>query len=762
MTGPRRAVPHTTQEHDIFVFDFKKAFFISIRLYKGLLLTCLVFSLFVGYNYLFFRKDYYAAEVTLKMADQPLGSAYSALLAGLNAGENTASRIESVTELFSSKEYSHLLMKDALLDRKFLMTFADMKQLKPAFLKNRGLAAQTEGDEDMDEENAERFEQAFGASLNYRADEHRNRLTVVALTRSPWVSSRLAELAGKTIVELNYKRKTAQIAALKKFLSKQIEDINSKLTEYETELAKYQRAHGFYDLTSMSNPVFLRYKKAQEEIEEVKHLMATNADRISDHERDLSTFRTRVADPNFYKANVYLTQLQYQMRSLAYEYDLAKAGESAANSPEKIKSELEALSLKYHQAVTGQNESALPVTSPTEYYQTLENGLMAAKKERTLLTGRLNRAETELNSLKPEADSLPDQLREIATLQRNITLNSKILAETQAKLQEVQFLEVETLNDLSILSVGNTPAEPADMPEWRVMLIMAMLGLAIGGLIIFWREVFAQTVRTERDMNGFCDKVVGAVPTIVPAHGAGSGIGHKNPLLKMAKRALSESLQHRHPATLILDSYPDGQDADNLRSLRMHLLKYIREDEIFSTAPKVIMITGVHGSSGRTFIAANLALTLAKADAKVLLIDLDLRSPGLHKFFPRLKPADASKAFFGDLESIVQKYSDYLDVVLTQGQALHPPEILEAHFIKDNFQRMREKYDYIIFDTPAVLDAVDPTISAMFADLVVMTAEAAKTTRVALDRAVQKIHGCNDRPIYGILNFSDRRRDAIG
>src|SRR5581483_10386076 len=90
----------------------------------------------------------------------------------------------------------------------------------------------------------------------------------------------------------------------------------------------------------------------------------------------------------------------------------------------------------------------------------------------------------------------------------------------------------------------------------------------------------------------------------------------------------------RYPATLVLEADPDGENADNFRSLRMHLFKLLNDDEALSSHEcKVIMITSPRANAGRTFMAANLALALAKADIKTLLIDLDLRKPDLYEFF---------------------------------------------------------------------------------------------------------------------------------
>jgi succinoglycan biosynthesis transport protein ExoP len=761
--------------HEVLSIDLKKIIF-SIRLYRMFLVLCtLAMVSFTSVYVAFIRVESYRSEMVLKMAASAPSSALSTLLASLNATESATAKLESLNELLGSNEFGSALAERAYRDKNFFVEFVHTEHLKPHYRNERKPASDgpiTDGEadqapsNDLSKELSDDFKESFArvltSSLQFVPDQRSSTLSVLARTRKPWLSAQLAELAGTTIVELNYKRKMAQITSLKNFLSKQLQDNGEKLNTFEATLAEYQRSHGLLNESGAGNPTLVRYTKVQEDIEDVKRLLAANVDRIQIHEKELGEFRAHLGDPAFYKSNVYLTQLQYRMRTLAYELDLAKSGENGpATEVETLKTELDTLGKTYRDALNKSAEGkSLPVASPTEYYQDLEKGLHELKKERNLLLSRYKRAQNAFGTLKVEADRLPDQMRDLASVKRNISLTSTIYLDTEKKLQEVRFMEAETVNDLSVLYRAKMPETPDNISMLRLFVIMGIVGLLMGGLTVLRLEVFAQTIRSRKDMDKHCDRFLGVVPRI-DGETRSSALADMKPTLKYLKDSLIPVM--RYPATLILEKDPDGADADNFRSLRMHLFKLIKEDRAFAGNPcKVIMITSPSENSGRTFLAANLALTLAKADLKTLLVDLDLRKPDLYEFFPKCTPTNAEKVFSkGELEKSIQPYSSKLSLLLLRGQTSHPPEILESHELQEFFAKAREQYDFIIFDSPAVLTTVDPTISSSLADLIVMTVESEKTKRDEFDGAIRKIRNCNDRPIYGVLNFSDRRRDAV-
>lgn len=751
------------QRHDFLSIDLEYLRF-CLSINKMLLFTCVVATVSLTSVYFtFFRVETFKAEVALRVAATAPSSALSSLLASLNSSENAAAKLEALNELLGSSEFSEALVDRAQHNEAFFNEYTRSVHLTPEYrIEPRGPSDSEHPMGELTDEFKDRLVHSMTDNLQFKPDQRASVLSVTAHARDPILAVELAELAGDSIVDLNYKRKLAEITSLKKFLMKQLEDNGDKLNTFEAQLAQLQRFHGLLNDAAVGNPTVVRYTKVQEEIEEIKRLMAANNDRIRIHEHDLSEFRASLTDPASYKSNVYLTQLQYRMRTLAYELDLAKSTYSGtAEDGETIKRELDSLGKTYRDALDKASQGkALPVASPTQYFQEMEKDLRSLKKEKVLLASRYQRAQDDLKTAKQDADLLPEQMRDYESLKRKITLTSTIYLDTEKKLQEVRFMEAETVNDLSVLFRAKAPKEPDNLPMSRLFFMMAVVGIFVGFLLIMWMEIFNTVIRSKKDMERKCDQFLGSVPRMTIAGPALDSFELK-PALRLIKNSI---LSKRGIAnSLILEEFPDGQDADNFRSLRMHLLKLVREDAAFSQGQcKVIMVTSPKSHSGRTFLSANLALTLAKADLKVLLVDLDLRKPELHEFFPKTTPMDGGSNFSAaELKRNIQKHSNHLDVLVLKGRTSHPPEVLESHEVQSFFKDVRESYDFVIFDSPAVLNSVDPSIASAMADLVVMAVESQRTKRDEFIGAVRRIRSGTNRPIYGVLNFSDRRRDAV-
>jgi capsular exopolysaccharide synthesis family protein len=138
----------------------------------------------------------------------------------------------------------------------------------------------------------------------------------------------------------------------------------------------------------------------------------------------------------------------------------------------------------------------------------------------------------------------------------------------------------------------------------------------------------------------------------------------------------------------------------------------------------VIFITSTVKGEGKTFVAANLALTLSSLGKKVILVGTDLRNPQLHK---TLNIEKGSKGLVDLLISSDLSYKDLtiktkineisLDVILSGSIPPNPTEILANGELEFLFEELKQAYDYVIVDTAPTLLVADTTIIAKYADV---------------------------------------------
>ncbi|WP_081414089.1 MULTISPECIES: CpsD/CapB family tyrosine-protein kinase [Metabacillus] len=145
-----------------------------------------------------------------------------------------------------------------------------------------------------------------------------------------------------------------------------------------------------------------------------------------------------------------------------------------------------------------------------------------------------------------------------------------------------------------------------------------------------------------------------------------------------------------------------------------------------------LLITSPGYGEGKTTTVANLAVSLALQGEKVLLIDGDLRKPSIHDSFKLENNIGLTNVLIGNavLSEAVHQTEIGRLAVLTSGSIPHnPSELIASQAMRDLMSNMQKQYDYILFDCPPVLNAVDTKILANECDGVVLVVNNGKTDK---------------------------------
>ena len=133
-----------------------------------------------------------------------------------------------------------------------------------------------------------------------------------------------------------------------------------------------------------------------------------------------------------------------------------------------------------------------------------------------------------------------------------------------------------------------------------------------------------------------------------------------------------------------------------------------------------IMTTSAYPEDGKTTVTANLALMFAQSDAKVILVDADIRKGRVAKYFKRKSAPGLSDYLSGQnsLEEVVHHshVNENLSYITCGTHSPKPYELLESEEMKNLLEELRKEYDYIIIDTPPVLLLSDALALAPITD----------------------------------------------
>jgi len=171
---------------------------------------------------------------------------------------------------------------------------------------------------------------------------------------------------------------------------------------------------------------------------------------------------------------------------------------------------------------------------------------------------------------------------------------------------------------------------------------------------------------------------------------------------------------------------------------------------------KTIMVTSSLASEGKTTTIANLASVMTDSKERILLIDLDLRKPAIHKQFKL-----SNKNGLTDLLISKDSYKNYinsvydgLDVITSGKIPANPAEIVNSKAIKELLKELSNNYDYIFIDTPPIVLVSDPITIATFSDAVILIIAYSETEKEIAKKAVESLKHVNANIIGTILNKS--------
>ncbi len=207
----------------------------------------------------------------------------------------------------------------------------------------------------------------------------------------------------------------------------------------------------------------------------------------------------------------------------------------------------------------------------------------------------------------------------------------------------------------------------------------------------------------------------------------------------------------------------------NGRSAASEAYRTLRTNIQFMTLDnltKSILIVGAHPECGKTTTVTNLSLALAQAGSSVLIVDTDLRRPKIHKIF-------GSKNFFGltsmliegDLNLAAARHRTHipsLDVLPSGPVPPNPAELLASRKMYKTLQEIQSRYDYVVLDSPPILNMADASILSQLADATLLVIAYGETTREEAQKVQQQLNLAKANFIGAVINGLPPHQDPYG
>ncbi len=372
----------------------------------------------------------------------------------------------------------------------------------------------------------------------------------------------------------------------------------------------------------------------------------------------------------------------------------------------KMISELKQKTIERKMLLTEFTEMHPDVIKLSEVINSLRNSILfTIKSSLSVLQQRKQSLTKIIDNYKASLAALPEQEQKLANLTRTAMVNEKIYSFLLEKRAETAILRSSTVSKTRLIDDAMLPSAPVKPKRSLIVIVGLILGVIVGIAYAFLREFIDNTIKRKEDIERLTHiPLYGVIPTI-----KGKKFG-----------------------SAFLEAF---------RTLRTNL-EFMRNDKIYQT----IVVTSTVSGEGKTTIAANLAVILAKGGKKVMVVDLDMRRAKLSEYFGLRNTVGISTLLSkkSTLEEVIQ-HSDKegVDIIAAGPTPPNPSELIMSDYAQEVMAELKERYDYIILDTPPVGLVTDALILMNRADaslLVVKYGYTKKEFVKGLDKLVQDHH----------------------
>lgn len=367
----------------------------------------------------------------------------------------------------------------------------------------------------------------------------------------------------------------------------------------------------------------------------------------------------------------------------------------------------------------------------------------------TNLDAQIAAIEPRMRTINAKLLRVPEQKATLNKMLRNQKIVESMIELVQTRLKEAEINAAVTDSSASVLDEAMAAGQQATSSTTLIFAVAVFSGLFVGLSVAFLRDWLDTTIRTEVDLANIVGvTVVGIIPNLQQQ---ARSVGYRLPTPADGDETKpAAGREYQTPA------------AEAYRTLRTNL-NYLTPPR----PPRVIVVTSALPGDGKTTTVVNLAVTLAHAGQRVILIDAETRRGTVHDVFG-IPPAPGffdlmyGQASPGEcIRRVQMEGGGTLDVLpLGSAPSVNPADLLVAGRLQPLFERLRGQYDYVLIDTPPLNLFTDGALIGAHADALLLVARADKTDREELKFAVQQLRNVNVTLAGTILNDVEFRRSS--
>jgi capsular exopolysaccharide synthesis family protein len=563
----------------------------------------------------------------------------------------------------------------------------------------------------------------FLGSLSVRRVPNSRLMDVSFESTDPQLAAKTVNAHITTYIEQNFRSKYDATTRASTWLSDQLDDLRIKVQKSEDARIAYERQNQIWTLDDKQNITTQRLSDINKEYTEAQ----------SERMKKESLFQFAKsgnldAVPQV-QSNAGLTDLLKKRTDASGQYNDALS-QYGPNFPkvQRLQSQVKEL-------------NDIIEKEKQKIVDGLESDYHEAQQRESMWAARLDQQKTATNQMA-------EKLVEYNILKREAEANKVLYEGLMTKLKETALSQGLRSSNIRVVDPAMIPSTPARPAKARNVALAFLVGLVGGIGLALFREYLDNTVKTPDDIE-----TLARLPSlaVVPQF-AGMNGGPK-------ARGLLQGVStngHDKRIELVAQHLPKSQMSEAFRALRTSILLSQADHP-----PQVILVTSALPREGKTTAAANLAVTLAQLGDKTVLVDADLRKPGVGRLLNlgSGKYAGLSSYLTGvsslDLVTVPHPAIPNLAAIPTGPLPPNPADLLSSHKLAEAIAELRAKFKFIVIDSPPIMAATDAVILSVLTDGVLLVVRSGETPKEAFTRTCDLLNSVKCRILGVVLNAVD-------
>jgi capsular exopolysaccharide synthesis family protein len=562
--------------------------------------------------------------------------------------------------------------------------------------------------------------QAFRGHLRVQLMRDSRMIEVTFDSTDPQLAARAANALVNNYSEYNFHQKYDATRQASGWMEGQLDELKAKVEKSQQAMVDYERQNVIVNVGDKQTVVEQRLAALSTD------LTSAQSDRMQ-KESLYDLVNSNPSQAGFTTQNDLLQTLEGKYAELREEY-VDALGQYGPNFPKvkRLKDQLDEV-----QSIMERERKRVVVRIHNDYMAALgrERLLSAAVAQEKVEVGKLSQLLIEHNMLKREFET-----------------NQQLYANLLQRLKDATVSAGLRATNIHLVDSALVPTAPVRPRIAYNIAVGLLVGLVLGVTLAFIQESLDTSVKSAEELERLVAAPALAVIPLARSSWRRMGGGRSQPM-----NGAVESIVLKHPTSSLAESF---------RTLRTSIL--------LSSAPRppqALLVTSAQPREGKTSTALNLALGLAQRGVPVVIVDADLRRPGISRALALSQNgAGLSSLLSGahSLDEVLRQVEAVpnLWVVPAGPEAPNPADLFSSPTMENLMQELRGRFEHLVVDSAPLLMVTDATILSRLVDGVILVVESGVTARRALVRAHKILESAGGRILGTVLNKWDARDEG--